>query len=419
MHKKLLIGKMLGIIVVLLVLFMAAGVAEEERTDAGGQWKYVLEDGGATIYGFVEEPKDELTIPAELDGYPVIGIDVETFMSCQDLTVVTIPNSVWSIDHGAFQSCAGLTDVLIPPSVRSIGEDVFYGCKELTLSVTEGSFAEQYADYYEIPYITIAMTSHSLKTINVSTAEEFIDAIGPYTTIVLADGVYNLSRFDPGKVIAENPFWSYDDEDELHIHQVSSLTIQGTSSDCWIVVESPYATVLTFVDCANLQIESITAGHTPQSEYCSAGVFSFSDCENIQICNTHMFGCGATGLYLDEVRNASIADSSIYECTDDIMNIWASNDITFTNCIFRDTMFNKYAVQITGTKNLLIDNCQFINNRTKTDEMARTMLFSCRDSYDIIVKNTSFRNNSAGDLDPSLRIALSFQNNTFSSNSFD
>ena len=47
MRRKLLSGKMLGVLAVLLTLFMAAGVAEEERTDASGQWTHVLEDDGA------------------------------------------------------------------------------------------------------------------------------------------------------------------------------------------------------------------------------------------------------------------------------------------------------------------------------------------------------------------------------------
>ena len=54
MRSKLLNGKMIGILAVLLVLFMAAGVAEEERTDAGGQWKYALEDGEAERTGYLK-----------------------------------------------------------------------------------------------------------------------------------------------------------------------------------------------------------------------------------------------------------------------------------------------------------------------------------------------------------------------------
>ena len=36
-RRMLLNGKMIGVLMVLLVLFMAAGVVEEERKDAGGQ----------------------------------------------------------------------------------------------------------------------------------------------------------------------------------------------------------------------------------------------------------------------------------------------------------------------------------------------------------------------------------------------
>ena len=51
MRRKLLNVKMVAALVFLLALFMAVGLAEEERTDASGPWKYVLEDGGATITG--------------------------------------------------------------------------------------------------------------------------------------------------------------------------------------------------------------------------------------------------------------------------------------------------------------------------------------------------------------------------------
>ena len=67
MRGKLLNGNMLGILAVSLVLFIAVGVAEEERTDSSGQWTYTLEDGNATITGCAEEPKGELMIPGEVD----------------------------------------------------------------------------------------------------------------------------------------------------------------------------------------------------------------------------------------------------------------------------------------------------------------------------------------------------------------
>ena len=106
MRKKLLIGKMIGVLAVVLMLFMAAGIAEEERTDAGGQWKYVLEDGGAMITGYEEEPSGDLVIPSELDGYPVMGIGDNAFLWCEGITSVTIPNSVTSISGNPFVGCS-------------------------------------------------------------------------------------------------------------------------------------------------------------------------------------------------------------------------------------------------------------------------------------------------------------------------
>ena len=41
----------------------------------------------------------------------------------------------------------------IPPSVTEIGGGAFDGCEKLTLIVTRGSFANEYADANAIPYV--------------------------------------------------------------------------------------------------------------------------------------------------------------------------------------------------------------------------------------------------------------------------
>ena len=94
-----------------------------------GQWKYVLEDGGAVITGCVVIPSGELVMPGGLDGYPVTGFGDEAFSMCDDLTSVKIPDRA-----------------------VSIGKDLFYYYEELTLSVMQGSYAEEYAKENGIPY---------------------------------------------------------------------------------------------------------------------------------------------------------------------------------------------------------------------------------------------------------------------------
>ena len=71
-----------------------------------------------------------ITIP-----YSVTSIEKSTFSGCTGLSFITIPNSVTSIGIGAFSDCTGLTSVTIPNSVTSIGDYAFKGCNSLTTIV--------------------------------------------------------------------------------------------------------------------------------------------------------------------------------------------------------------------------------------------------------------------------------------------
>ena len=52
------------------------------------------------------------------------------FTNCTALTSITIPNSVENID-GAFSKCTQLTTVTLPNSITSIGDHTFFGCSSL------------------------------------------------------------------------------------------------------------------------------------------------------------------------------------------------------------------------------------------------------------------------------------------------
>ena len=52
------------------------------------------------------------------------------FTNCTALTSITIPNSVENID-GAFSKCTQLTTVTLPKSITSIGDHTFFGCSSL------------------------------------------------------------------------------------------------------------------------------------------------------------------------------------------------------------------------------------------------------------------------------------------------
>lgn len=52
------------------------------------------------------------------------------FTNCTALTSITIPNSVENID-GAFSKCTQLTTITLPNSITSIGDHTFFGCSSL------------------------------------------------------------------------------------------------------------------------------------------------------------------------------------------------------------------------------------------------------------------------------------------------
>ncbi|MBD5349920.1 MAG: leucine-rich repeat domain-containing protein [Bacteroides sp.] len=95
--------------------------------------KRTCETKGSSTYSDCHSISGSLTIPSSADGYTVTAIGQSSFQYCKDLTELTIPTSVSSINDYAFRCCTGLTSVTLP--VSSIGEMAFAGCSGLT-SVT-------------------------------------------------------------------------------------------------------------------------------------------------------------------------------------------------------------------------------------------------------------------------------------------
>ena len=88
-----------------------------------------------------------------------------TFCGCENLTSVTIPNSVTNIGDFAFYNCGNLNMVKIPNSVTSIGDFAFIGCENLTIYCYSGSVAEKYAQENDIPFVAFRLTGISIKTL--------------------------------------------------------------------------------------------------------------------------------------------------------------------------------------------------------------------------------------------------------------
>jgi hypothetical protein len=81
----------------------------------------------------------EVVIPCTIDGFPVVSIGTNAFYNDSNLTKVTIPNSVTTIESSAFEGCLSLTDVIIGNHVTSIESYAFQGCCSLTSLIVPAS----------------------------------------------------------------------------------------------------------------------------------------------------------------------------------------------------------------------------------------------------------------------------------------
>ena len=87
-----------------------------------------------------------VTIPSKINSnentYQVVEISPLAFQGCENMTSVTIPNSVTSIGNNAFIDCRGLTSVTIPKEVTSAGSGIFNYCTGLTSVIIENGVTE-------------------------------------------------------------------------------------------------------------------------------------------------------------------------------------------------------------------------------------------------------------------------------------
>ncbi len=179
-----------------------------------------------------ENEVTELTIPNTIK-----EIKKYAFYNCKGLTSITIPSSVTSIGVYAFYKCTGLTGTIILNCVTSIGEDAFYDCSSLTGITILGSMTDigQQAFY----------RCNSLNKVTISSIEDWLK-------ISFNDGSSNPLDYANHLYIGEN--------------EVTDLVIPNT-----ITVINQYA----FFGCKGLTSITIPSSVT------SIGYSAFNGCTRL------------------------------------------------------------------------------------------------------------------------------------------
>lgn len=117
---------------------------QNDQLSVKSEYEYTIENGTVTITSYTGNGID-VTVPATIDGMPVVAIGEEAFSGLQIRSVI-IPSGVKEIGWFAFSACTVLESVSVPASVTSVGYGAFDYCpKSMKIICEKETYIEAYA----------------------------------------------------------------------------------------------------------------------------------------------------------------------------------------------------------------------------------------------------------------------------------
>jgi len=215
------------------------------------------------------------------------------------------------------------------------------------------------------------------ESVDVINARDFIMALKDNARInVITNDPLNLTTAI-GQLIDEGKLERYNVNDEprkepgvywepvydgntLVVNGLKNITIKGDHEDNAFLIVSPrYADVLCFYDCQNIVIDNFVMGHEDTGD-CIGDVLVLQKCNNIEVSNCNLFGCGVNGLELDHATNITVNKTNLYGCSNWGVLIGNARNVTLKEC----EIFNNGLGVTTNEscENVLFDKCKFHDN---------------------------------------------------------
>ncbi len=280
---------------------------EKSILETVNDYIFMTWEGKYYLIGYVGSEK-ELTLPESYNGnnYEIYQY---AFYLRDDITSVTIPNSVTSIGKYAFYNCTSLTSVTIPNTVTSIGYEAFYNCTNLyevynlsSLNITKDSTSNGYVGYYARVIHIILDSESAFQNINdyifmTSNGKYYLMGyVGNDTEITLPES-YNGNNYE----IYQYAFYYRDD--------ITKVTIPNsvTSIGDW-----------AFYNCTSLTSITIPNSVTSIGSSAFSGCFKLVEVYNLSSLSIWL-GSSSNGYvgYYARIIHTSLEEESILETVND------------------------------------------------------------------------------------------------------
>ena len=104
--------------------------------------EYSLSDKGTayTVKGIGTVISKEIDVPATFNGLPVVEIGIKAFENNVNITKVTLPETLSTINNLAFTVCTALESIDLPDGLQYIGMRAFSGTALKTLSIPDSVY---------------------------------------------------------------------------------------------------------------------------------------------------------------------------------------------------------------------------------------------------------------------------------------
>ena len=240
---------------------------------------------------------------------------------------------------------------------------------------------------------------YSKQVIEVGNFAELYKNIGPNRTLKLKAGKEFII---PAKAPSEEINVYVKFERGITITGVENMKILGDGKEqVKITQPDPANCVFILNKCSNFIFDNINAGHYPKKGGCAAAVIATNNSKGLFINNSILYGSGYEGINAYNAEIISCQNTTIKECSTEIMALVNSKGIKFYECRFTNNTKPNGAgkIYVSGCQNVFYTKCGFTDNAAYIDKPTLDALFNTeRITGSIMLKDCEIKNNKASGL---------------------